>query len=116
MGEIPAFEVIDTFYPKYIRAVPRLLSDIIPDGLHDRRALLMIPYEFINFYVHRFEPIAFLESPRYMAATARLRKFANATDDCIEFHCYRDGGRSPIAFNLRANPSKVIYLSIYTPW
>ena len=76
----------------------------------------MVPYEFINFYVHRLEPKFFLESKTYVAATARLRLFANANFRDIEYRCFSDGLRSPIKFYAAQDKRHPVYLSIYTPW
>jgi hypothetical protein len=113
---IPDFEIVDMFYPKYIRAVPRLITSIKSNDTHHyRRAMLLVAYEFINFYVHRIEPSILRGNSSYMAATARLRKFAKATEGDMEHYIYRDGHRCPVFFNLEGNGLKRVFVSIYTP-
>lgn len=76
---------------------------------------MLVAYELINFYVHRLEPDLFLDFKSYVAITASLRKFANATPLCVEYDCYKNGRRSPIMFHAGGDPVRLVYLSIYTP-
>lgn len=117
MSPIP--EELQSFYPKYVRAVPHLVKT--PSRYRRitqlRNTVLMVPYEFINFYIRRIEPASFLRIGSYYTATRRLREFANAMPSYrLEAAAFESGrGRYTLRFPLDGDATKLCFLSFYTP-
>lgn len=116
---LPVPEELQSFYPKYVRAVPHLVKT--PSRYRRitqlRNTILMVPYEFINFYIRRIEPDSFLRVESYYAATRRLREFANAMPSYrLEGAAFESGmGRYSLRFPLDGDDTKLCFLSFYTP-